>query len=191
MPKLKAAGAVVALCIAGVSADAPASDRSSLFANQLSVLDGRAAQQYRNSTRLRPDSTAVVATAAPRYVGRYRGPFLDMAKAAARTHGVPEDIFLRLVQQESNWNATAVSHKGALGLAQLMPETARSLRIDPLDPRQNLDGGARYLRAQYDRFSTWRLALAAYNAGPNAVIRHGGVPPYRETMNYVVVILGS
>ena len=77
-----------------------------------------------------------------------------------------------------------------MGLAQLMPETARRLGVDPGDPRQNLEGGARYLSMQYRKFGTWRLALAAYNAGPGAVERHGGVPPYRETRNYVRVILG-
>jgi soluble lytic murein transglycosylase-like protein len=114
-----------------------------------------------------------------------------MAKAAARQHGVPEDLFLRLVQQESGFNPGARSHKGAIGLAQLMPGTARLLRVDPHDPRQNLEGGARYLRMMYGKFGTWRLALAAYNAGPEAVEKHSGVPPYSETRNYVRVIWGS
>jgi soluble lytic murein transglycosylase-like protein len=64
------------------------------------------------------------------------------------------------------------------------------LRVDPRDPEQNLEGGARYLRTQYDRFGSWRLALAAYNAGPGAVEKHGGVPPYRETQGYVRAIMG-
>ena len=72
-----------------------------------------------------------------------------------------------------------------------MPATARRLGVDPFDPYQNLDGGARYLRQQYEEFGTWRLALAAYNAGPGAVQRYGGVPPYRETRNYVRVVWGS
>ena len=114
-----------------------------------------------------------------------------MAREAALRNGIPVDMFLKLVQQESNWNATAKSHKGALGLAQLMPDTARRLNVDPLDPYQNLDGGARYLAKQYRKFGSWRLALAAYNAGPEAVKKYGGVPPYKETQNYVRVILGS
>ena len=114
-----------------------------------------------------------------------------MARDAARKHNVPEDLFARLVQQESAWNPTAKSHKGALGLAQLMPETARRLGVDPHDPLQNLEGGARYLAMQFRRFGSWRLALAAYNAGPEAVTKYGGVPPYKETMNYVRRIWGS
>ena len=104
---------------------------------------------------------------------------------------MPVDLFLRLVQQESNWNAGAVSPKGALGLAQLMPDTAKLLRVDALDPKENLEGGARYLYQQYRRFNSWRLALAAYNAGPEAVEKHRGVPPYKETQDYVKAIWGS
>ena len=72
-----------------------------------------------------------------------------------------------------------------------MPFTARKLGVDPHDPAQNLDGGARYLSQQYRTFGSWRLALAAYNAGPEAVRKYGGVPPYKETRNYVRVIWGS
>ena len=70
-----------------------------------------------------------------------------------------------------------------------MPETARFLNVNPRMPSQNLEGGARYLAMQYQRFRSWRLALAAYNAGPEAVAKYGGVPPYSETQNYVKVIL--
>jgi soluble lytic murein transglycosylase-like protein len=137
------------------------SGRSS-FENALKVLDGRAAQQYGYSARLTPnylpDETG---GAIPRYAGSYRGEYLDAAKAAARRYGVPEDLFLRLVQQESGWNPKAVSAKGAIGLAQLMPDTAAKLGVDAGDPVANLDGGAHYLRQQYDRFRSWRLALAA------------------------------
>jgi soluble lytic murein transglycosylase-like protein len=155
----------------------------------MGVLDGRAAQQYEFSNRLRPDSEAD--RTLPTYEGGYDGPFLEVARSAARRHGIPEDIFLRLVQQESGWNTEAVSHAGALGLAQLMPGTADLLGVDPTDPVANLDGGARYLAQQYRRFGTWRLALAAYNAGPEAVEAHDGIPPYAETQHYVRVILGS
>lgn len=164
--------------------------RSALFQNQLSVLDGRASQQYENSVRLQPPRAEVPAASVPAFSGRYTGPYLAVARDAARRHGIPEDLFLRLVQQESGWNPRAISNKGAIGLAQLMPGTAAYLGVDPNDPVQNLQGGARYLREQYNTFGDWRLALAAYNAGPGAVEQHNGIPPYRETQNYVQVIMG-
>lgn len=164
--------------------------RSGLLQSQISVLEGRAAEQYENSARLQPPRAAGF-TITPTYTGTYSGPYLRLAQAAAGRHGVPVDLFLRLVEQESGWDAAARSVKGALGLAQLMPETARALGVDPLDPAQNLDGGARYLRTQYEAFGSWRLALAAYNAGPGAVARHNGVPPFAETQNYVQVIWGQ
>lgn len=168
-------------------------NRSSLFKSQTSVLDTRAASQYKASVRLQPQkiNTPTKWGSAEPYTGKYRGAYLESAKAAANRHGVPEDLFLRLIQQESGWKPTALSHKGAIGLAQLMPGTAQLLRVNPHDPEQNLEGGARYLAQQYRTFGSWRLALAAYNAGPEAVRKHGGVPPYRETMNYVKVIWGS
>ena len=169
--------------------------RTTLFQNQLSVLDGRASQQYQNSDRLQPPRSEPlypsIAASAPAYSGRYSGPYLTVAREVARRHGVPEDLFLRLVQQESGWNTNALSHKGAIGLAQLMPATAAYLGVNPHDPTQNLNGGARYLREQFNTFGDWRLALAAYNAGPAAVQQYGGIPPYRETQNYVRVIMGQ
>jgi soluble lytic murein transglycosylase-like protein len=125
----------------------------------------------------------------PSYRGS-NGQYQQMAREAARRYGVPEDLFLRLVHTESRFHPTARSSKGAIGLAQLMPGTAQSLGVNPRDPRQNLDGGARYLSQQYRRFGNWRHALAAYNAGPQAVQKYKGVPPYRETQNYVRKILG-
>lgn len=166
--------------------------RLSLFRSQTSLLDGRLSKQYENSVKLTPryDKTKVASSTSPVvYRGKYKGAYLETAKAAARKHGVPEDLFLRLVQQESGWNPGAVSNKGATGLAQLMPDTAAHLGVDPTDPQQNLEGGARYLRMMYDRFGNWRYAVAAYNAGPQAVEKHGGIPPYNETQNYVVAIL--
>ncbi|HCQ66912.1 MAG TPA: lytic transglycosylase domain-containing protein [Rhodobacteraceae bacterium] len=166
------------------------SGRSS-YENALGVLDGRASQQYQGSARLTPDYTPGEDAAIPRYSGNYRGEYLGAAKAAAQKHGIPADLFLRLVQQESGWNPKAVSHAGAIGLAQLMPTTAARLGVDPEDPVANLEGGARYLAAQYKRFKSWRLALAAYNAGPDAVVKYDGVPPYDETQGYVKAILGG
>lgn len=163
-----------------------------MFQSQLDVLDNRAASQYSNSVRLQPQPIVVPSKfATPSYNGKYRGPYLQMARDAARQHGIPEDLFLRLVNQESRWNAKAKSHKGAYGLAQLMPGTAAYLGVDPKDPRQNLEGGARYLKEQYVKFRDWRLALAAYNAGPHRVEQYGGIPPFKETQNYVRIIMGS
>lgn len=174
-------------------------NRSLLFSTQTKVLDNRAAQQYKSSVRLQPPKVVTPTKwgpdtddgSLPIYRGRYNGEYVGMARIAARKHGIPEDLFLRLVMQESRFNPKAKSHKGAIGLAQLMPGTAALLGVNPNDPQQNLEGGARYLKQQYAKFGTWRLALAAYNAGPGAVIKHGGVPPYRETRNYVKKIWGS
>lgn len=172
-----------------VQAQGVSSDRLSRFNEQLDLLDTRASTQYEFSDRLRPDSA--VTETIPYYTGSYNGPWLEVARAAARRHGVPEDLFLRLVQQESGWDLDALSHAGAIGLAQLMPDTAARLGVDPHDANENLDGGARYLAQQFRRFGNWRLALAAYNAGPEAVVTHDGVPPYTETQNYVRAILGA
>ncbi len=194
---LPAICAVVAVAAAGTNSSAESLTMSSkarvqLFEKQLKVLDGRAAQQYSNSVRLLPDYPDMKRLPVRAQRGeRDPGPYLELARSAAVRHGVPEQLFVRLVRQESGWNPKARSHKGAIGLAQIMPETARYLRIDPHSPRANLEGGARYLSEQYRRFGSWRLALAAYNAGPEAVERHGGVPPYRETQGYVRAILGK
>lgn len=166
------------------------SNGSAIFSQQTRYLDSRASQQYSNSVRLQPKAVMVPGQLA--YDGAYRGEFLALAKAAARRHGIPEQLFLRLVQQESRWNPRAKSHAGAMGLAQLMPETARRLGVkNPWDPHQNLDGGARYLRQMYDKFRSWKLALAAYNAGPQAVAKYDGIPPYKETQGYVKAIMGG
>ncbi|SFA76412.1 Transglycosylase SLT domain-containing protein [Poseidonocella pacifica] len=188
----------IATILVGLLMAAPASgdvlsskNRLSLFKSQTDLLDDRASSQYANSVRLQPARVHTPTKwGGPAYSGRYKGPYLSLARTAARQHGVPEDLFLRLIQQESGWNVAARSHKGALGLAQLMPGTAQLLRVDPHNPVENLQGGARYLAEQYREFRDWRLALAAYNAGPAAVRKYGDVPPYRETQGYVKVILG-
>ena len=119
------------------------------------------------------------------------GQYESMVREAANKHNIPEDLFFKLVNQESRFNQGAVSKAGALGLAQLMPGTAEYLGVDPHDPAQNVEGGARYLKEQYDKFGSWRLALAAYNAGPGNVSKYGGVPPFEETQNYVKKIWGN
>lgn len=166
-----------------------AKSRTAQFRSQIDLLDGKLAQQYANSNRLKPGA-GKEGTPKVRYSGRYKGVYLEMAKAAAAKYGVPEGMFLKLVQQESGWNPDVVSPKGAVGLAQLMPTTADHLGVDETDPQSNLEGGARYLSMMFTRFGSWKLALAAYNAGPEAVEAAGGVPDYAETQNYVAAILG-
>ncbi|KAB6714618.1 lytic transglycosylase domain-containing protein [Roseobacter sp. TSBP12] len=97
-------------------------------------------------------------------------------------------LFRALVEAESSYNPTAVSPKGAYGLGQLMPDTARALGVDPRDPSQNLDGAARYLLAQLAMFKDIDLALAAYNAGPHRVVAYSGIPPFSETRDYIARI---
>lgn len=120
-------------------------------------------------------------------------PYAAEITAAATKYGLDPALLAGLVKQESGFNPTARSGAGAVGLTQLMPATARGLGVtDPTDPVQALEGGAKYLRQQLDRFGgDERLALAAYNAGPGAVQRFGGVPPYAETQNYVKTVLAN
>jgi soluble lytic murein transglycosylase-like protein len=174
----------------GLKLSGGSKSRADVFASQARLLDTRLARQYSGSVRLKPKSKSEDLDL-PRFSGSYKGEYLEVARTAARKHGVPEDLFLRLVQQESGWNHTAVSTKGATGLAQLMPGTAEMMNVDINDPTENLDGGAKYLRRMYDRFGSWKLALAAYNAGPEAVDEHNGIPPYAETETYVAAISGG
>jgi soluble lytic murein transglycosylase-like protein len=114
-----------------------------------------------------------------------------LAEASGRT-GVSEDLIAAVIATESGYRPDAVSSAGALGLMQLMPGTARALGVvDPFDPRQNVLAGAEYLRRQLHHFGSVEKALAAYNAGPGAVERYGGVPPYRETRSYVRRVLDA
>ncbi len=108
-------------------------------------------------------------------------------------HGVNEKLIRALIKQESGFNPTVVSKAGATGLMQLMPETAKSLGVaDAKDPVQNVDGGVRYLKSMMEKYNgNLILALAAYNAGPGAVDKYGGVPPYKETQNNVKNILAN
>lgn len=111
-------------------------------------------------------------------------------EAAAREAGVDPRLLAALTWAESGFRPDAGSHAGAQGLTQLMPGTAAGLGVDPLDPAQNLRGGARYLKAQLDRFGSVELALAAYNAGPGRVAQAGGIPRIAETQAYVPRVLG-
>ena len=166
---------------------------SDVLGARVRVLDGRAAQQYASSTRLRPSLDAHgrggrgELTSAP-----ISGPYLTLARDAARRHGIPEDLFARLVQQESGWNPAAVSHKGATGLAQLMPGHGRAASESIRPIRGRTSTGARATCAGSSSASAtgdWRSRPTT--RGPEAVARHGGVPPFAETRGYVVAIMGS
>ena len=115
--------------------------------------------------------------------------FDHLFREAGARHGVDPALLKAVAWTESNFRPDAVSHAGAQGLMQIMPGTADGLGVDPLDPPQAVDGAARYLRQQLDRFGDVRLALAAYNAGPGAVEQHGGIPPYEETIGYVAKVV--
>ena len=116
-----------------------------------------------------------------------------LAAATAEKYDIPEKLFFALITQESGWNYRAVSRSGALGLTQVMPFNVIAMGYDiesfKESPADQLEAGARYLSQQFKTFDRWDLALAAYNAGPGAVLRYGGIPPYKETKNYVRNIL--
>ena len=135
----------------------------------------------------RQAETPVVAAPAPAIAPA------DWVEAAAKKYALPESFVRSVVKAESGGNPNALSPRGAIGLMQLMPDTAKDLGVDPKNPKENADGGAQYLRDLLARYENdpdqVLLALAAYNAGPKAVERYHGVPPYRETREYILRVL--
>lgn len=155
---------------------------NSIFNNAM-TLPGRA---------LQPPGQKATAIAPKRPKAPAKGDYRQVAIEKAQKYGIDPNVFLNLINAESSWNPNARSAAGAIGLGQLMPDTARSLGVDPHDPIQNLDGAARYLAQQYKTFGNdYSLALAAYNAGPGNVRKYGGIPPFQETRAYVNKILGG
>jgi hypothetical protein len=136
--------------------------------------------------RVLPDSAAATTAVRASTGGGLAGvPYADLFAQAGSKHGVSPALLAAVAKTESNFNSTAVSPAGARGLMQFMPATAAGLGVDAADPASAIDGAARYLRSLTDRFGSTDLALAAYNAGPGTVSRHGGIPPYPETQDYV------
>jgi soluble lytic murein transglycosylase-like protein len=153
-----------------------------------SALDNATQSQAATATT----ATAGTATAGSSVVSSST-PFASQINAAAAKYGISAPLLGGLIKQESGFNPNARSGAGAVGLTQLMPSTAAGLGVtDPLDPAQAIDGGAKYLKEQLDKFGgDASLALAAYNAGPGAVQKYGGVPPYAETQGYVKNVLAN
>lgn len=131
----------------------------------------------------RADVLVAIEATALRYAGH---PALRRADLSVRDWLT---LYRANIEVESAYRQDAISSAGAIGLGQLMPATARDLGVDPRDPLQNLDGSARYLAMMLETFGDPRLALAAYNAGPDAVRQYGGIPPYRETQNHVARVM--
>lgn len=189
------AAAVLCLCWAAGSPAAPGEihefkqrDGVRLFTDQKRVSSGAVYIGLYG----RPPATHACRGMTPGLLKTRAQSYESLIGRHASTHGVPPELVRAVMQVESCFDRHAVSKVGARGLMQLMPETAAELGVrDSFDPAQNIAGGVRYLGMMRKRYADdWNLVLAAYNAGPGAVDKHGGIPPYRETQHYVKRVMG-
>jgi soluble lytic murein transglycosylase-like protein len=184
--------AAATLAAATLIAAAPAEAQIYTRKNAKGVVEATNIPADRSYRLTYPGKGRLIHSQAYRLRRSYNGEYDAYIVDAAATHNVHVDLVRAIIQVESDYDHLAVSSKGAQGLMQLMPETARRFGVaDPFDPRSNINGGVRYLRVLLDLFGgDIELASAAYNAGENAVLRYNGVPPYRETRNYVQKVAG-
>ncbi len=151
-----------------------------------------AARETEQPTQATVVKSQVAKEATPRSSHPSLQKFIKHIESAAAANDLPVDLLEKIIIQESAGNSRAISPKGAVGLMQLMPDTARAVGVrNRFDPAQNIHGGARYLRQMIDRFGDLEQAIAAYNAGPGNVVKYGGVPPFAETQDYVRTVLGD
>ena len=185
--RLAWAGWLAGLCALGAAAATPAAAGGGLYR----YVDARGVAHYTD----RPTDgryEMLRAPSSPRRSGRARSSkaFDPVIVRASLAHGVPPALVKAVIHAESAFDPGAVSRKGAMGLMQLMPDTAQALGVArPFIAEENVRGGTRYLRELHERYGSWTFTLAAYNAGPSAVDRHGGVPPFAETRQYVRKVL--
>jgi soluble lytic murein transglycosylase-like protein len=146
-----------------------------------------------NKAAINPFFGSLTKIKSPAKTSSAKEEILGYIKEACDKYGVEEKLIKAVVKQESGFNPNAVSRTGAKGLMQLMPKTASSLGVkNAFDPKENIEGGVKYLKQMLDKYNGNKiLALAAYNAGPGAVDKYSGVPPYKETQNYVKSILAN
>jgi soluble lytic murein transglycosylase-like protein len=159
------------------------------FTNKPSDARYRLYMKSRDGAKHRADSTTALPS--DNSVERF-SRYGDVIHEAASLYQIPEELVRAVIKVESDYDPRAVSRVGAQGLMQLMPETAQRMQVrDVMDPRENVLGGVRYLRVLANMFNgDLQLTLAGYNAGENAVVRHGGIPPFDETEDYVARVLG-